>query len=131
MRMLRIRRSAPSHSVGLNRALLRSPLDFFASRARPFGFESLRVSIMKTGWAMPILFSLAETVGFEPTVPREYTAFRVRLVIATSIRLLICFCRRRDYVQRLALCFSAHRQKRFYHIWLLVSTVILLPVRRT
>ena len=32
-------------------------------------------------------------MGFEPTVPREYTAFRVRLVITTSIRLLIHFCR--------------------------------------
>ena len=40
-------------------------------------------------------FSLAETVGFEPTVPRRYTAFRVRLVITTSIRLLIRLCRHR------------------------------------
>jgi hypothetical protein len=29
----------------------------------------------------------AETVGFEPTCPKRTTAFRVRLVMTTSIRL--------------------------------------------
>ena len=44
----------------------------------------------------PSSFSLAETVGFEPTVPRRYTAFRVRLVITTSIRLHIRLSQRTD-----------------------------------
>ena len=31
---------------------------------------------------------MAERVGFEPTVPERYTAFRVQLVMTTSISLL-------------------------------------------
>ena len=83
-------RSPADHS------LLGSPPDFLAY-ARALSGSNPNDSDNANGeWLCHSPFALAETVGFEPTVPRRYTAFRVRLVITTSIRLLIPLCRRTD-----------------------------------